>query len=92
MIAYLEHSVQKTDKESRPDNDSIIDFFEVLNLQGTVDCAPNDMACKDFEGLQSVKPLALIRPTANDNNHSGSQSSGLVVNSNDYCSRQQPLN
>ncbi|XP_028807084.1 cytokinin dehydrogenase 7 isoform X2 [Neltuma alba] len=65
MIAYLEHFVHGTDKESRPDDD-FVDFSEALDLQGTIDCAPNAMASKDFGGLQSVKPLALIRPATAD--------------------------
>ncbi|KAI9106722.1 hypothetical protein K1719_022250 [Acacia pycnantha] len=66
MIAYLEHFVHGTDKESRPDDDFVVGLSEALDLQGTVDCAPNGMASKDFGGLQSVKPLALIRPAATD--------------------------
>lgn len=62
MIAYLEHFVHGTDKESRPDDD----FTKALDLQGTIQWAPTGIASKDFGGLKSAKPLALIRPDAAD--------------------------
>ncbi|KAI4337186.1 hypothetical protein L6164_015632 [Bauhinia variegata] len=64
MIAYLEHFVHGNDTESRPDDD----VTEVLDLQlkGTFDCVHTGIASKDFGGIKSVKPLAIIRPADAD--------------------------
>ncbi|KAI9109245.1 hypothetical protein K1719_019868 [Acacia pycnantha] len=67
MIAYLEHFVHKTNKESRLDDDFVVNLSKALDLRGIVDYAPNDMASKDFGGLQPMKPLALIRLVVADN-------------------------
>ena len=62
MIAYLEHFVHGNDTESRPDDD-VSSLSIALELQGSIDRAPTGIASKDFGGLQSVKPLAFIRPS-----------------------------
>lgn len=63
MIAYLEHFVHGTETESIPVKDSV-NLSEALDLQGTIDFSPN--AVKDFGGLNSVKPLAVIHPATQD--------------------------
>ncbi|KAJ7958404.1 Cytokinin dehydrogenase [Quillaja saponaria] len=65
MIAYLEHFVHGNDTESRPDDD-VTCLCKALDLQGSINCGPTEIASKDFGGLQSVKPLAFIRPTGAD--------------------------
>ncbi|XP_073306479.1 cytokinin dehydrogenase 7-like isoform X2 [Primulina huaijiensis] len=72
MIAYIERFVHGNDVESMPELDSteedgagLLPLFKGLELQGTVDF---DTAAggKDFGGLQSSKPLAMIRPASVD--------------------------
>lgn len=63
MIAYLEHFVHGNDTESRPDDDDVVaGLSKALNLQ----VGPTVIASKDFGGMKSVKPLALIRPYSAD--------------------------
>ncbi|KAF7830418.1 cytokinin dehydrogenase 7 [Senna tora] len=64
MIAYLEHFLHGTDNESRPHDD--FTGLSHLQLHGTIDCSPTSIATRDFGGMQSVKPLAFIRPAAVD--------------------------
>ncbi|MBA0699911.1 hypothetical protein Goari_001507, partial [Gossypium aridum] len=62
MIACLERIVQDTDADSIPDDD-VSTLSESLDLQGTIESGGiTGVAGKDFGGLYSVKPLALIKP------------------------------
>jgi len=55
MIAYLEHFVHGNDTESPPNDD-------VSSLQSSFHFAPNSIASKDFGGMKSSTPLAVLRP------------------------------
>jgi len=58
MIAYLEHFVHGNDTESMPNDD-------VLGVEGSFHfdaAAAAAAAAKDFGGMKSAKPLAVIRP------------------------------
>jgi cytokinin dehydrogenase len=55
MIAYLEHFVHGNDTESTPNDD-------VSSLQGSFHFSPISIATKDFGGMKSSTPLAVIRP------------------------------
>ncbi|KAM4130280.1 hypothetical protein ACJW30_01G088600 [Castanea mollissima] len=88
MIAYLERLVHGNDVESRQnDNDEdVVDctsFFDELDLQGSIDYVATGLAGKDFGGLRSIKPLALIRPAGTDDVamvvKAAAQSSNLTV-------------
>ncbi|KAJ7966361.1 Cytokinin dehydrogenase [Quillaja saponaria] len=65
MIAYLEHFVHGNDTESRTDDD-VTSLCKALDLQGSINCGPVDVACKDFGGVKSVEPLAFVRPSSTD--------------------------
>ncbi|KAG6626999.1 cytokinin dehydrogenase 7 [Carya illinoinensis] len=66
MIAYLERFVHGNDVESRQDDDDCSSLFNALDLQGNIDCPATGLAGKDFGGLYSSKPLALVRPSGAD--------------------------
>ena len=69
MIAYLERFVHGNDVESRQNDDDVVDctsLCDALNLQGSIDSVATGLADKDFGGLRSIKPLALIRPAGTD--------------------------
>ncbi|KAG4944418.1 hypothetical protein JHK82_048565 [Glycine max] len=55
MIAYLEHFVHGNDTESMPNDD-------VSALDGAFHFGATAAAGKDFGGMKSVKPRAVIRP------------------------------
>lgn len=55
MIAYLEHFVHGNDTESMPNDD-------VSALDGAFHFGATAGAGKDFGGMKSAKPLAVIRP------------------------------
>ncbi|KOM48835.1 hypothetical protein LR48_Vigan07g253900 [Vigna angularis] len=55
MIAYLEHFVHGNDTESMPNDD-------VLGVEGSFHFGATAAGCKDFGGMKSAKPLAVIRP------------------------------
>lgn len=70
MIAYIERFVHENDVESMPELDraedeggGVLPLFKGLELQGAVDF---DTAAggKDFGGLQSSEPLAMIHPAS----------------------------
>ncbi|KAF8018570.1 hypothetical protein BT93_H3452 [Corymbia citriodora subsp. variegata] len=65
MIAYAERFVHENDTETRQDDGvSGLD----LQLQGTLDwsAAATASAARDFGGLRSAKPLAVVRPAGPD--------------------------
>ncbi|XP_061349569.1 cytokinin dehydrogenase 7 [Gastrolobium bilobum] len=57
MIAYLEHFVHGNDTESMPNDD-------VAGLEDTFQFGDAGIAIKDFGGMKSANPLAVIRPSA----------------------------
>ncbi|XP_022756378.1 cytokinin dehydrogenase 7-like [Durio zibethinus] len=62
MIACLGRIVHGNDADSKP-GDDVSSISKSLDLQGSIDSFDiNGVACKDFGGLYSVKPLALIKP------------------------------
>ncbi|TKY74861.1 Cytokinin dehydrogenase 7 [Spatholobus suberectus] len=64
MLAYVEHFVHGNDAESRQDDD-VANLSKALDLQASIhDCGPTGTASKDFGGMRSVKPLAMVRPSA----------------------------
>ncbi|KAK6645741.1 hypothetical protein PHAVU_L001656 [Phaseolus vulgaris] len=64
MLAYLEHFVHEKDAESRQD-DEVASLSRALELQASIDeLGPAGIASKDFGGIKSVKPLAMIRPSS----------------------------
>ncbi|BAT78023.1 hypothetical protein VIGAN_02065100 [Vigna angularis var. angularis] len=64
MLAYLEHFVHEKDAESRQD-DEVASLSRALELQASIDeLGPTGIASKDFGGIKSVKPLAMIRPSS----------------------------
>lgn len=67
MIAYLERNfVQENDTESNP-YEAVSGFCETLDLQGSIACgAAAEQAGKDFGGMNSLTPLAFIRPSGVD--------------------------
>ncbi|KAK5773165.1 cytokinin dehydrogenase 7-like [Gossypium arboreum] len=66
MIACLGRIVQDTDADSIPDDD-VSTLSESLDLQGTIESGGiTGVAGKDFGGLYSVKPLALIKPSGTE--------------------------
>ncbi|XP_062101061.1 cytokinin dehydrogenase 7 [Humulus lupulus] len=69
MIAYLERFVHENDTESKQDDD-VSTICNALDLQASIDswaaAAARAEASKDFGGIQSVKPLAFLRPSGAD--------------------------
>ncbi|KAF2285040.1 hypothetical protein GH714_037518 [Hevea brasiliensis] len=67
MIAYLERFIHENDTESRQDDDlpNICKSLD-LQVQGSIHCVATGLAGKDFGGLYSFKPLAIIRPAGAD--------------------------
>ncbi|XP_020206479.1 cytokinin dehydrogenase 7 [Cajanus cajan] len=57
MIAYLEHFVHGNDTESKPNDD-------VAGLEGAFHFGAPAAAAKDFGGMKSAAPLAVIRPAS----------------------------
>ncbi|KAL2317946.1 hypothetical protein Fmac_031822 [Flemingia macrophylla] len=57
MIAYLEHFVHGNDTESKPNDD-------VAGLDAAFHLGARSAAGKDFGGMKSAAPLAVIRPAA----------------------------
>ncbi|XP_022936068.1 cytokinin dehydrogenase 7 isoform X1 [Cucurbita moschata] len=84
MIAYLEPFIQDTDSRRPHDGSSLCEALE-LQLQGGVSTDSRDtgLAGKDFGGLHSITPLALVRPAGADDVakvvKSALQSSNLTV-------------
>ncbi|KAL3586756.1 hypothetical protein D5086_013623 [Populus alba] len=69
MIAYLERFIHENDSESRPNDDEteqLPNICHSLDLQGTIDCVATGLAGKDFGGMYTCEPLALIRPASPD--------------------------
>ncbi|KAI4377014.1 hypothetical protein MLD38_014711 [Melastoma candidum] len=71
MIAYAERFVPENDNEAEPPRQDHHDIQSLpldLQLQGTVDFGASSaaMAARDFGGMQSVSPLAVIRPMGVD--------------------------
>lgn len=73
MIAYAERFVHENDVETMPEPESpeqaaeVSPLFNGVDLRGAVEfggCASE--AGKDFGGLQSSKPLAVVRPSNSD--------------------------
>ncbi|OMO86472.1 hypothetical protein COLO4_21137 [Corchorus olitorius] len=63
MIACLERFVHENEAESKPDDD-VSSISKSLDLQGCIETGGiTAVAAKDFGGLYSVKPLALIKPS-----------------------------
>ncbi|EOY30036.1 hypothetical protein QUC31_020474 [Theobroma cacao] len=63
MIACLERFVHDNDAESKPDDD-VSSIGKSLDLQGSIESGgKTGIAGKDFGGLYSVRPLALIKPS-----------------------------
>ncbi|XVE97759.1 hypothetical protein REPUB_Repub03eG0046500 [Reevesia pubescens] len=63
MIACLGRIVHENDAESKFDDD-VSSISKSLDLQGSIESAGiTGLAGKDFGGLYSVKPLALIKPS-----------------------------
>ncbi|XVE70843.1 hypothetical protein DITRI_Ditri10aG0102900 [Diplodiscus trichospermus] len=66
MIAYLGRIVHDTDAESKP-GDDVSSISKSLDLQGSIETGGiAGVAGKDFGGLYSVKPLALIKPSGTE--------------------------
>lgn len=65
MIAYLDRFLHDKDLQSNLEDD-VSSLCKALDLQGTIDSNSTDTASKDFGGMQSVKPLAFIRPSTPD--------------------------
>lgn len=64
MLAYVEHFLHGNDADSIQ-HDDVASLSKALDLQATIhDCAPTGIASKDFGGVKSVKPLALVRPSS----------------------------
>ncbi|KAM7276446.1 hypothetical protein ACFE04_018312 [Oxalis oulophora] len=63
MIAYLERCLHGGDSESIQ-NDDVGE--SLLQLQGNVDFEATGLAGKDFGGMHSIKPLAVITPSGVD--------------------------
>ncbi|EEF46135.1 cytokinin dehydrogenase 7 [Ricinus communis] len=67
MIAYLERFIHENDSDSKPDDAVPTTICQSLDLQGLViDCVSTGLAGKDFGGLYSSKPLAIIKPSGAD--------------------------
>ncbi|KAB5553071.1 hypothetical protein DKX38_010382 [Salix brachista] len=69
MIAYLERFIHENDSESRPtddEKDQLPNIRHSLDLQGTINCVDTGLAGKDFGGMYTCEPLALIRPASPD--------------------------
>ncbi|KAJ6330373.1 hypothetical protein OIU76_009061 [Salix suchowensis] len=69
MIAYIERFIHENDSESRPtddEKDQLPNIRHSLDLQGTINCVDTGLAGKDFGGLYTCEPLALIRPASPD--------------------------
>lgn len=74
MIAYLERFVRDSDVDLSPDEEDVSGLCKTLDLQGmTVDCCcgsdvgeSSRIASRDFGGMCSSKPLAFIRPSAQE--------------------------
>lgn len=68
MIAYLERFVHGNDVESRQadDEDDCSSLCDALDLQGSIDCVATGLACKDFGGVYSFKPLGFVKPANSD--------------------------
>ncbi|KAG8657228.1 hypothetical protein MANES_03G052900v8 [Manihot esculenta] len=65
MIAYIERFIHENDTESRQ-GDDLSNICQSLDLQGTIDYVATGIAAKDFGGLYSFNPLAIIRPAGAD--------------------------
>ncbi|KDP34032.1 hypothetical protein JCGZ_07603 [Jatropha curcas] len=65
MIAYLGPFIHENDTDSKRDDD-LLNVFQSLDLQGSIDYLATGFAGKDFGGLYSLKPLAIIRPRGAD--------------------------
>lgn len=64
MIAYLERFIRENDTESRQDDDDHLpNVCQSLDIQGSIDCLATGSAGKDFGGLYTCEPLAVIRPS-----------------------------
>lgn len=69
MMVCLERFVPENDIESRAENDDVSTICKSLELKGSIDFgvgATNGSADKDFGGMYSYKPLAVIRPSGAD--------------------------
>ncbi|CAN1217215.1 Cytokinin dehydrogenase 7 [Linum perenne] len=74
MIAYLEQFIQENESESTPnaaddddDDNNQLRLLQSLDLQGSIDySSAAALAGKDFGGMYSSSPLALIRPSCPD--------------------------
>ncbi|KAL8501871.1 hypothetical protein ACS0TY_021110 [Phlomoides rotata] len=73
MIAYAERFVHENDVESRPEPEApepaseVLPLFNGVDLRGAVEFGGcGSEAGKDFGGLQSLKPLAVVRPSDSD--------------------------
>ncbi|MBA0555209.1 hypothetical protein Golob_014263 [Gossypium lobatum] len=65
-IAYLDRTVHETDGEPKP-NGGVSTLPKSIDLQGSVETGDKTtIASKDFGGLYSTKPLALIKPAGSD--------------------------
>ncbi|GAV56943.1 FAD_binding_4 domain-containing protein/Cytokin-bind domain-containing protein [Cephalotus follicularis] len=64
MIEYFERLLQN-DAESKS-KDDVSSICKSLDLQGSIECGATVLAGKDFGGIHSVKPFALIRPSSPD--------------------------
>ncbi|CAA2990522.1 cytokinin dehydrogenase 7 [Olea europaea subsp. europaea] len=67
MIAFIERFLHENDVDSiqeleAKEEDDILVLFRGMELQGTVEYGFHGSASKDFGGMQSSKPLAVIRP------------------------------
>ncbi|TXG61794.1 hypothetical protein EZV62_013157 [Acer yangbiense] len=84
MIACLERYVHETDAESRQDDD-VSSICKTLDLQGSIEFGGGStgFADKDFGGVYSFEPSAVIRPSCADDVarvvKAASRSSNLTV-------------
>ncbi|XP_039028267.1 cytokinin dehydrogenase 7-like [Hibiscus syriacus] len=66
MIACLGRTVHGTDANSTPDDD-VSTISQLLDLQGSIENGGiTGVAGKDFGGLYSAKPLAVIKPSGSE--------------------------
>lgn len=68
MIAYIERFLHDNDVDSMPEADQdradVLPLFSGVDLHGTVELAGRGSASgKDFGGMHSSEPLAVIRPS-----------------------------
>ncbi|KAL2517957.1 Cytokinin dehydrogenase 7 [Abeliophyllum distichum] len=71
MIAFVKQFVHENDVESiqeleAKEEDDILVLFKGMELQGNVEYGSTGSAGKDFGGMQSSKPLAVIRPAVSE--------------------------